>query len=86
MGAILLACVLVSLTYTCIWPGYYKVHFAGVVFNFMLTSLALIGGRLACIGGRNWLDHFHAGGVSFLHHHFRTKEGWPLPESWTPAC
>lgn len=60
MGAILLACVLVSLTYTCIWPGYYKVHFAGVVFNFMLTSLALIGGRLACIGGRNWLDHFHA--------------------------
>lgn len=58
LGAILLASVLVSLTYSLLWPSYHKVHFAGVVFNFMLTSLALIGGRLACIGGRNWLDHF----------------------------
>lgn len=60
MGAILMACVLVSLAYTILWPSYYKVHFAAVVFNFMLTSLALIGGRLACIGGRSWLEHFHA--------------------------
>lgn len=59
LGAILLACVLVSLTYFILWPSYYKVHFAAVIFNFMLSSLALIGGRLACIGGRNWLENFH---------------------------
>lgn len=60
LGAILLSCILISLVYTFLWPAYYKVHFAGVVFNFMLTSVALIGGRLACIGGRSWLDHFRA--------------------------
>ncbi len=60
IGAILLACVLVSLVYIILWPNYYKVHVAAVFFNFMLTSLALIGARLACIGGRSWLENLHA--------------------------
>lgn len=42
------------------WPRFYDVHIATAILNFIVTSLALIGCRMACIGGRKWLEHLNS--------------------------
>lgn len=56
--AILISTSLTCGTYLILWTDYYRVHLACVIFNFLMTSIALIGCRMACIGGRKWLKHF----------------------------
>ena len=45
-----------------LWPSYYRGHIVCVVFNFIITFLVLIGCRIACIGGRRWLEHLNSNG------------------------
>lgn len=69
----ILLAILVSCTLACVvslvwWTDYYRVHFACWIFNFMMTSIALIGCRISCIGGRRWLERFDSNEfVSSLH-------------------
>lgn len=58
--AILLANMFLGAFNILFWPEYTRLHIAGVIFNFLITSLALIGCRMACIGGRRWLEQFHS--------------------------
>lgn len=60
MAAILLASVLLCLFNMVLWPAYYKGHVVCAVFNFVFTFLVLIGCRMACIGGRRWLEHLNS--------------------------
>lgn len=60
MLAILLASILLCTFNSILWPAYYKGHIACAVFNFVFTFLLLIGCRMACIGGRRWLEHLNS--------------------------
>lgn len=60
MLAILLASILLCAFNSILWPAYYKGHIACAVFNFVFTFLLLIGCRMACIGGRRWLEHLNS--------------------------
>ncbi len=60
LAAIVLATIVLGGVYLVIWPDYYRVHIAGMVINFMMTSLALIGYRIASIGGRKWVANSRA--------------------------
>lgn len=56
MYAIFLSCFLTCVAYFSVWTDYYRVHFACLLLNFLMTSLGLVGYRIACIGGRKWLE------------------------------
>lgn len=58
--AILLANMFLGSFNILFWPEYTRLHFAGVIFNFLITSLTLIGCRMICIGGRRWLEQLHS--------------------------
>lgn len=60
MAAILLASMLLCLFNILLWPAYYKGHVVCAIFNFVITFLVLIGCRMACIGGRRWLEHLNS--------------------------
>ena len=60
MTAILLSNLLLVSFNLLLWPEYYKGHVVCVLFNFIVTFMALIGCRMACIGGRRWLDHLNS--------------------------
>lgn len=52
ISGLVMACIFIAA-----WPEYYKVHIGSMFINFMITSLALIGYRITCIGGRKWLEN-----------------------------
>lgn len=60
MLAILLASILLCAFNSILWPAYYRGHIACAIFNFVFTFLLLIGCRMACIGGRRWLEHLNS--------------------------
>lgn len=60
MLAILLASILLCAFNSILWPTYYRGHIACAIFNFVFTFLLLIGCRMACIGGRRWLEHLNS--------------------------
>ena len=55
VATIFLATFFVEAAYLAVWPDYYRVHLAGLVINFMTTTLFLVGYRIASIGGRKWV-------------------------------
>ena len=55
--AIFISCFLMASMFVVVWPDFYKVHIASMFINFMNSSLALIGYRILCIGGRKWLEN-----------------------------
>ncbi len=60
VAASFVTCFLMASIFVVLWPDFYKVHIASMLVNFMLTSLVLIGYRIACIGGRHWLENSNA--------------------------
>ena len=60
MVAVLLSNVVLYVFSIIVWPAYFRIFIACGIFNFILTSLALIGCRMACIGGRRWLENFNS--------------------------